>query len=70
LSEIVFCASTMGRHNIFAIVIVENVTKLSQLKENIKGHPMVREITTSIWVDEILLCPENFELDRISQRKQ
>ena len=70
MPEIVFCTSTMGRHNIFAIVIVENVTKLSQLKENIKGHPMVREITTSIWVDEILLCPENFELDRISQRKQ
>ena len=70
MSEIVFCASTMGRQKIFAIVIVENVTKLSQLKENIKGHPTVREVTTSIWVDEILLCPENFELDRISQRKQ
>ncbi len=59
---IVFSAQTMGRHSIFAVAIVKDVTNLSQIKELIKGHPMIREITTSIWVDDILLCPENFDL--------
>jgi DNA-binding Lrp family transcriptional regulator len=59
--EIVFCTSSMGRHNIFAVAVLKNVGRLGQLKENIKRHPMVGEVTTSIWVDEILLCPENFE---------
>jgi Lrp/AsnC family transcriptional regulator, leucine-responsive regulatory protein len=62
IPEIVFSAQTMGRHSIFAVAIVKNVTKLSQVKETIKSHPMIREITTSIWVDDILLCPENFDL--------
>ncbi len=62
IPDIVFSTQTMGRHSIFAVAIVKNVTKLSEVKEIIKGHPMVREITTSIWVDDILLCPENFDL--------
>ncbi len=62
IPDIVFSTQTMGRHSIFAVAIVKNVTKLSQVKEVIKGHPMVREITTSIWVNDILLCPENFDL--------
>lgn len=59
--EIVFCTSSMGKHNIFAVAVLKNVGRLGQLKENIKRHPMVGEATASIWVDEILLCPENFE---------
>jgi DNA-binding Lrp family transcriptional regulator len=66
IPDIVFCTQTMGRHSIFAVAIVKNVAKLSQVKEVIKGHPMVREATTSIWVNEILLCPENFELQETS----
>ena len=62
MPDIVFSTQTMGRHSIFAVAIVKNVTKLSQVKEVIKAHPMVREVTTSIWVNEILLCPENFDL--------
>jgi len=62
ISGVVFSAPTMGRHSIFVVAIVKDVTSLSQIKELIKGHPMVREITTSIWVDDILLCPENFDL--------
>ncbi len=62
MPEIVFSTQTMGRHSIFAIAIVKNVGKLSQVKEIIKGHPMIKEITTSIWVNEILLCPVNFDL--------
>ncbi len=64
MPDIVFSTQTMGRHSIFAIAIVKNVGQLGQVKETIKGHPMVREITTSIWVNEILLCPENFDLQK------
>lgn len=61
MPDIVFSTQTMGRHSIFALALVNNVAKLNQVKEVIKGHPMVREITTSIWVSDILLCPENFD---------
>jgi DNA-binding Lrp family transcriptional regulator len=62
MPEIIFSTPTMGRHSIYAVAIVKNVTRLSQLKEVIKAHPMVREISASIWVHDILLCPENFDL--------
>jgi len=39
---------------------------LMRLKRSLRGNPMVREITTSIWVNEILLCPENFDLPAVS----
>lgn len=65
--EVLFCTPSMGRHNIFAIAVLKDVGKLSQLRESIKGHPMVREVNASIWVDEILLCPENFEFDHIKE---
>jgi Lrp/AsnC family transcriptional regulator for asnA, asnC and gidA len=61
--EVVFSTSSMGRYNIFAIAVLKNVGRLGQVKEYIQGHPMVKEVTASIWVDEILLCPENFEFE-------
>ena len=66
IPEVAFCAKTLGRHSVFALAIVKNVGILNEVKEVIKGHPMVREITTSIWVNEILLCPENFDLPAVS----
>jgi len=59
--EVIFCTPSMGRHSIFAIAFLKNVDKLNQLKESIKGNPLVRGVNTSIWVDEFLSCPENFE---------
>ncbi|MGQ9624192.1 MAG: Lrp/AsnC family transcriptional regulator [Candidatus Bathycorpusculaceae bacterium] len=67
IPEIVFCTTCMGRHDIFCIAIVENVGRLSQIKDLMKGHPLVREVTASIWVDEILLCPENFEFEHLTK---
>lgn len=69
ISEVVFCAPSMGRHNVFAIAVLKNVGRLSQVKEFIQGHPRVRDVSASIWIDEILLCPENFEFEEI-RRKQ
>jgi len=65
--EIVFCTTSMGKHDIFCIAVLKNVGRLSQVKDLIKGHPLVREVTTSIWVDEILLCPENFEFEHLNR---
>jgi Lrp/AsnC family transcriptional regulator for asnA, asnC and gidA len=67
MPEIVFCTTCMGRHDIFCIAVLENVGRLSQVKDLIKGHPVVREVATSIWVNEILLCPENFEFERLKR---
>ena len=68
IPDVVFCTQSMGRHNLFAIAVLRNVGRLSQLKESIKGHPMVREVSASIWIDEILLCPENFEFEHLRRK--
>ncbi len=68
IPEVCFCTQSMGMHNLFAIAVLKNVGRLSQLKEAVKGHPMVREVSASIWVDEILLCPENFEFARLRRK--
>jgi len=67
IPEIVFCTTTIGKYDIFCIAVLGNVGRLSQVKDLIKGHPLVREATTSIWVNEILLCPENFEFEHLKR---
>jgi len=67
IPEVVFCATSMGSYDIFCIAVLKNVGRLSQVKDLVKGHPMVREVTTSIWVNEILLCPENFEFEHLNR---
>ncbi len=67
IPEIVFCTTSMGSYDIFCIAVLKNVGRLSEVKDLIKGHPVVREVTTSIWIDEILLCPENFEFKHLKK---
>lgn len=67
IPDVVFCTPSMGRHDIFAIAVLKNVGRLGQVKESIKGHPLIRAVTASIWVDEILLCPENFEFKHLGK---
>ena len=67
IPEVVFCTSSMGRDNIFAIAVLKNVGRLSQVKEFIQSHPKISEVTVSIWVDDILLCPENFEFEKFGK---
>jgi len=64
---IVFCTPSMGMQNIFAVAILENMNELNKLIENIKGLPSVRELKTSLWVEDLLLCPENFELENLKE---
>jgi len=67
IPEMVFYTTSMGTNDIFCIGVLKNVGRLSQVKDLIKGHPMVKEVTTSIWIDEILLCPENFEFEHLNR---
>ena len=62
---IIFCTPTVGMHNLFAVAVQHDMKELSTLKDNLKAFPHVRDIQTSIWVDDILLCPENFELTNL-----
>jgi len=68
IPEVVFSTSSMGRDNVFAIAVLKNVGRLSQVKEYIQGYPKITEVSVSIWVDEILLCPENFEFDHLETK--
>jgi Lrp/AsnC family transcriptional regulator for asnA, asnC and gidA len=62
---VVFCTPSMGMQNIFAIVVLKDMKELNILRESIKGLTNVKELKTSIWVENILLCPENFELEQL-----
>ena len=65
---VTFCTPTMGAHNIFAVAICPSVKDLNSLRESVKILPNVREVKTSIWIEDILLCPENFELYQLLKR--
>jgi DNA-binding Lrp family transcriptional regulator len=60
---IIFCTSSVGMQNIFAIVALGDVNELNAFIERTKTRPDVKEVSTSIWAEDILLCPENFELE-------
>ncbi len=62
---VVFCTPSMGMHNVFAVTVLKSMTEFNTLKEAIKNLSYVRDVKTSIWVEDILLCPENFELERL-----
>jgi DNA-binding Lrp family transcriptional regulator len=60
---VIFCTPSVGMQNVFAIVALGNVNELNALIERTKAHTDVKVVTTSIWAEDILLCPENFELE-------
>ncbi len=60
---VVFCTPSVGMQNVFAVAVLPSMKELNTLIQNIKTLPDVVDVKTSIWVDDILLCPENFELE-------
>jgi DNA-binding Lrp family transcriptional regulator len=62
---VIFCTPSVGMQNVFAIVAFANVNELNAFIERTKAHPDVKVVTTSIWAEDILLCPENFELEGV-----
>jgi len=65
-SGVNFATHAMGVYDIFSIATRKNMNEMNNLKETIQSHRMVREVKTSIWVDQFLLCPQNFELEPMS----
>ena len=66
---VVFCTPSMGMQNIFTIAVLRSMKELNVLRESIKGLAHVKELKTSIWVDDVLLCPENFELELLKESR-
>ena len=64
---VIFCTPSVGMQNVFAIVALGNVNELNALIERAKAHTDVKVVTTSIWAEDILLCPENFELEGLKE---
>jgi Lrp/AsnC family transcriptional regulator for asnA, asnC and gidA len=62
---VVFCTPSLGRKDIFAIAFLESVEALSGISFQLKGLKGVRDVKSSIWIDDYMLCPENFDLSRV-----
>jgi Lrp/AsnC family transcriptional regulator for asnA, asnC and gidA len=67
---ILFSAHSLGEYDIFTIAAAKNMNEMNNLKEKIQSHNMIREVKTSIWVDQFLLCPQNFELEPLLETQQ
>ncbi len=64
---VVFTTPSMGMQSVYAITALRDMSELNGLREAIKGLPNVRDVKTSIWVGDVLLCPENFELEGLKE---
>jgi len=63
--EVIFATSCMGEYNIFAISISKTMEEMNNLKEKIHGQDGIIETQMSIWIEQYLLCPKNFELEQL-----
>jgi|ETNmetMinimDraft_2_1059921.scaffolds.fasta_scaffold109822_1 DNA-binding Lrp family transcriptional regulator len=64
VTGIVFCTPSLGRKDIFVIAFLESVEELSRITFQLKGLEGVKEVKSSIWIEDYMLCPENFDLSR------
>jgi DNA-binding Lrp family transcriptional regulator len=67
---ILFTTHSMGEYDVFSIATSPNMNEINKLKEKIQSHRKVREVKTSIWVDQFLLCPQNFELEPLLEENR
>jgi len=67
---VAFCTHSLGEYDIFSLASARNMNEMNNLKERIQSHNMVREVKTSIWVDQFLLCPQNFELEPLLEAQE
>jgi Lrp/AsnC family transcriptional regulator for asnA, asnC and gidA len=67
---IIFSTQAVGRHDIFAIAMKKDMGEMNRLREHIRSLPNVNEVKTSIWVDQFLLCPQNFELEPLQETEK
>jgi DNA-binding Lrp family transcriptional regulator len=62
LPGVLFATHAMGQIDALAIAATPTMKEMSALKDTIQRHRSVKEVKASIWVDQFLLCPQNFEL--------
>lgn len=67
---VTFATHSMGSYDIFAIAMKRSMNEMNALKETIQGHTKVNDVQTNIWVDQYLLCPQNFELEPLLEAKR
>ena len=61
IPEVLICVPSIGKCNLFSVAIFKDITRLSEVRDLIKSYPHVKNVSTNIWVGQVLLCPENFE---------
>jgi Lrp/AsnC family transcriptional regulator for asnA, asnC and gidA len=66
---VTFATHSMGSYDVFAIAMKRNMNEMNALKETIQSHTKVNDVQTNIWVDQYLLCPQNFELEPLLETK-
>jgi DNA-binding Lrp family transcriptional regulator len=62
LKSVLFATHAMGQIDALAIAATPTMNEMSALKDTIQSHPRVKDVKASIWVDQYMLCPQNFEL--------
>jgi DNA-binding Lrp family transcriptional regulator len=67
---VVFATHSMGSYDVFAVAMKRNMNEMNALKETIQSHTKVNDVQTNIWVDQFLLCPQNFELEPLLEAKR
>jgi len=60
---VLFATHAMGQIDVFAVAATRTMNEMNALKETIQAHGMVKDVKASIWVDQFLLCPQNYELE-------
>jgi len=53
----------IGRYDIEAIAVLDDIEKIGMTKSTIGDFQQVKNVEVDILVDKPLLCPKNFELD-------
>ncbi len=67
---VMFATHSMGSYDVFAIATKRSMNEMNGLKETIQSHTKVNDAQTNIWVDQFLLCPQNFELEPLLEAGQ
>jgi len=67
---VTFATHSMGSYDVFAIAMKRSMNEMNALKETIQSHTKVNEVQTNIWVDQFLLCPQNFELEPLLEARR
>jgi len=54
---------SIGRYDIEAIFLLEDIEQIGITKDKIEDFPQVKSADVGIFVDKPLLCPKNFEFE-------